>query len=305
MFKIVATPQASDAGTAKPFEMPISIKAVDDSSGQTVNCHGATHGRSQMTTSGGDLYELGQATETTLPDVAVAHEFGHALLGASDEYANPAVPGRVLTSDHSILANYYAEGIAAAEFKVRHLQHLLAPIAAHFPGYDSRPRVMAAADSLRQALDRALVDPTDAAVLHLAYSRGHALSGVTRFEVDGNGRYELESNETMGREKVVRSGTLGRPRGADPGDARARSARDAVLDQELGRRRGPGDPHAQFRSALARAAHLGRRAKRIPVPCVRNVVAGAGAEALERGRPDLAALTVTSTRSTGRTAPRS
>ncbi|MDX6410676.1 MAG: hypothetical protein QOE91_192, partial [Gaiellaceae bacterium] len=133
MFKIVATPKAADAGTA--FDMPITVKIVDDASGHPVNCHGGVHGRSEMTTTGGELYELGQSTETTLPAVTIAHEFGHAMLGASDEYANPAVPARVLTSDHSIMANYYTEGQAAAEFKVRHFQHLLAPIAAHFPGY--------------------------------------------------------------------------------------------------------------------------------------------------------------------------
>ena len=133
MFKITATPKGADAGA--PFDMPIAVQVVDDTSGHPVNCHGGVHGRSQMTTTNGDLYELGQSTETTLPNVTIAHEFGHALMGASDEYANPAVPARVLTSDHSIMADYYTEGQAAAEFKVRHFQHLLAPIQAHYPNH--------------------------------------------------------------------------------------------------------------------------------------------------------------------------
>ena len=62
-------------------------------------------------------------------------------------------------------------------------------------------------DGLRQALEHALADPSDAA-LHFTYSRGHALSGITRFELDGTGRYELESNETMGRQAIELSGTL-------------------------------------------------------------------------------------------------
>ena len=133
MFKITATPKGADAGA--PFDVPIAVQVVDDASGHPVNCHGGVHGRSQMTTTNGDLYELGQSNETTLPNVTIAHEFGHALMGASDEYANPAVPARVLTSDHSIMANYYTEGQAAAEFKVRHFQHLLAPIQAHYPSH--------------------------------------------------------------------------------------------------------------------------------------------------------------------------
>jgi hypothetical protein len=74
---------------------------------------------------------------------------------------------------------------------------------------------MAAADaesvkaSLRQALEQALIDPENAAGLRLEYSRGHALSGVTTFDVDGSGRYDLESNETIGRKAVAYSGTLG------------------------------------------------------------------------------------------------
>ena len=90
---------------------------------------------SAMSSTGGDLYELGQATESALPAITSAHEFGHALLGASDEYANPAVPARVLTSDHSIMANFYSEGVAQAQFKPRHFQHILDEVGKAFPGH--------------------------------------------------------------------------------------------------------------------------------------------------------------------------
>jgi hypothetical protein len=67
--------------------------------------------------------------------VTVAHEFGHALLGQSDEYANLAVPGRVISNDHSIMGNYKTQGRAQAEFKVRPFQHILAAVAPQFPNH--------------------------------------------------------------------------------------------------------------------------------------------------------------------------
>lgn len=130
-FKIICTPNASGAGTAKPQELTIDFLLYDIDTGYKIECFGNQHGRSAMTQAGGKLYELGQTTETTLPPITVAHEFGHCLLGASDEYANPAVPGRTLTNDHSIMANYYAQ----AEFKVRHFDHILKAVAAQYPGY--------------------------------------------------------------------------------------------------------------------------------------------------------------------------
>lgn len=134
-FKIICTPDASDAGTAKPKTLTIDFLLYDIDTGYQIECFGNQHGRSAMTQAGGKLYELGQTTETTLPPITVAHEFGHCLLGASDEYANAAVPGRTLTNDHSIMANYYTQGVAQAEFKVRHFDHILKTVAAQYPGY--------------------------------------------------------------------------------------------------------------------------------------------------------------------------
>jgi hypothetical protein len=74
--------------------------------------------------------------------ITYAHEFGHAALGASDEYANPAMPDRVLTNDHSIMANYYQQGIPQAEFKARHFQHIVTEVAKAFAGYTCSLRPM-------------------------------------------------------------------------------------------------------------------------------------------------------------------
>lgn len=133
-FKIVCTPNAPGAGPA-PIELPISFVLSDNASGYTIRAHGgAPGGRSAMAEAGGDVYEKRADGSTEVP-ITYAHEFGHAALGASDEYANPAVPGRVLTNDHSIMANYYQQGIPQAEFKARHFQHLVAEVAKAFAGY--------------------------------------------------------------------------------------------------------------------------------------------------------------------------
>lgn len=133
-FKVVCTPTAPGAG-ASPIELPIEFIIYDFASGYTIKAHGGTPGgNSAMSESGGDVFEQrsdGSAEE----GITFAHEFGHAILGASDEYANPAVPGRVLTNDHSIMANYYSQGKAAAEFKARHFQHIVTEVAKAFAGY--------------------------------------------------------------------------------------------------------------------------------------------------------------------------
>jgi len=64
-----------------------------------------------------------------------AHELGHQL-GLLDEYVDPDVPNRATAtspgvhSDHSIMGNYYTEGRAAAEAKLRHGQRIAAHICA-------------------------------------------------------------------------------------------------------------------------------------------------------------------------------
>jgi hypothetical protein len=140
-FKVVCKPTAPGAGSAD-IELPIDFMLFDWSSGYTINAHGGTPGgNSAMAQAGGDVFEI-RANGTAEEDITYAHEFGHAALGASDEYANPAVPGRVLTNDHSIMANYYAQGKAAAEFKARHFQHIATEVAKAFAGYTCSIKAM-------------------------------------------------------------------------------------------------------------------------------------------------------------------
>ena len=114
---------------------PINVRVIDDSSASyPLRLQGGAHGRSAVDEDGGDIYELGQGTETSVPNVVLAHESAHMILGASDEYANASVAGRVVRTDHSLLGNFYTEGIASAEIKARHFQFLVRQVSAWFPG---------------------------------------------------------------------------------------------------------------------------------------------------------------------------
>ena len=104
--------------------------------------HGGTPGGdSLMKQAGGDLYEY-DSSDAKEEAITMAHEFGHCLLHASDEYTNPAMPDRVLTDDHSIMANYYTQGKGQATFKVRHFQHLTAEVGKQYPGYTLKVEAM-------------------------------------------------------------------------------------------------------------------------------------------------------------------
>lgn len=133
-FKVVCTPKAKGAGKG-PIELPIDFLLYDYAKGYKIEVHGGKPGSSSsMSQSGGNFYEY-YADGDPIYDATFAHEFGHAILGASDEYANPKLPGRVLTNDHSIMANYYSQGRDKAEFKARHFQHIVKEVAKAFAGY--------------------------------------------------------------------------------------------------------------------------------------------------------------------------
>jgi hypothetical protein len=128
---------ASPDGSAQPGngDYPITVAVTHNASAPySVTLHGGAHGSSAMSTAGGDIFELGQATETSIPDITLAHEGSHMVLGASDEYANASLPARVLTNDHSLMANYYTQGVAQAEIKARHFGFLVTQVGAMFPG---------------------------------------------------------------------------------------------------------------------------------------------------------------------------
>ena len=133
-FKIVGTPKTTGTDAPKAFALPIEFLLYDIDDGYKIDVYGGTRGGCSMAQAGGKIYEQTVAGAPQDP-VTIAHEFGHALLGQSDEYANPAVPDRVISNDHSIMGNYKTQGRAQAEFKVRHFQHILRAVAPQFPNH--------------------------------------------------------------------------------------------------------------------------------------------------------------------------
>jgi hypothetical protein len=130
-FKIVGTPKGQGA---QAWERPIDFLLYDIAGGYKITVHGDSEGGCSMSESGGKIFERTVAGDPQDP-VTIAHEFGHALLGQSDEYANPRLPDRPISNDHSIMGNYKTQGRAQAEFKVRHFQHILAAVAPQFPNH--------------------------------------------------------------------------------------------------------------------------------------------------------------------------
>jgi hypothetical protein len=135
-------------------DLPITFRLDEIPNGMEIQCWGGTHGISEVKykpASGGNppdswmnLYELGQAGETSLPDVTMAHELGHALLGASDEHANVVgapVPNRKVTNDNSIMGDLYTRTPGKdpvvnpnVEFKARHFATIAVPVGTMLPG---------------------------------------------------------------------------------------------------------------------------------------------------------------------------
>jgi len=74
------------------------------------------------------------------PDYTHVHEVSHQM-GLLDEYADVTVPSRTVYDDHSIMGDYYKEGMTEATAKPRHGERLAAIIGAQV-GKDlkSRPR---------------------------------------------------------------------------------------------------------------------------------------------------------------------
>jgi hypothetical protein len=97
--------------------------------------HGGTHDVCSVDEKGGDIYELGLPEEAVVPDVVLAHESAHLLLGASDEYANAKVPARRIYNDNSLMGPGHNSALNTAEIKVRHFLHLANEVAALFPGH--------------------------------------------------------------------------------------------------------------------------------------------------------------------------
>ena len=100
--------------------------------------HGGAHGVGHVKQLRGNIYELGLLHETLVPDVFLAHEGAHLLLGADDEYGDPEAFRRTIYTDNSLMGNFYREGIEAAEIKERHFAFLVPLLKRWFPDYTIR-----------------------------------------------------------------------------------------------------------------------------------------------------------------------
>lgn len=93
------------------------IKFVDKGEHITVNLHkGKGHDNRQN-------WYLGS------PEWTYAHEISHQM-GLLDEYADVSVPNRKVYEDHSIMGDYYKEGMTEATAKLRHGERLASIIGA-------------------------------------------------------------------------------------------------------------------------------------------------------------------------------
>jgi hypothetical protein len=128
-FKVKIEPQAGGAASPADGVYPLRVSATDDGSGTDVKLVGGEHGRSNA----GKFYELGQGTETTLPDITFGHEMAHVILGAPDEYADPEHPTRTVMTDHSLMGDFYTEGAAGAQIKDRHFTYLIKYMQGYYP----------------------------------------------------------------------------------------------------------------------------------------------------------------------------
>jgi len=63
------------------------------------------------------------------PDYTHVHEVSHQM-GLLDEYADVSVPNRKVYTDHSIMGDYYSEGMTEATAKARHGERLASIIGA-------------------------------------------------------------------------------------------------------------------------------------------------------------------------------
>ena len=103
-----------------------------------------------------------------------------------------------------------------------HEDHARAPLAAVDAGAPQDPATTA---GLRAIAERAARDPAAYPDFRFSYERGHALWGVTRFEVSAAGAYALESDETAGRRRRFHAAGQLRPRDRDSLLAAIRAAR--------------------------------------------------------------------------------
>jgi hypothetical protein len=137
----ISSPSGPQEGDGE-YPIIVVLNSVP-SSRHDVTLFGGQTGRSSMTDTNGKLYADGQAGDNGIMDVTLAHEFGHLILGASDEYEDAEVEGRVATTDDSLMGHYRNQGpwptpsgaaTPKTEIKARNFEFLVKEVAEWFPG---------------------------------------------------------------------------------------------------------------------------------------------------------------------------
>ncbi len=122
--------------------MPIAISIASTNGGRsTINIFGHQKGRSNANGQTLNIYVIDMfGNRDKAFDLVAAHEVGHFLLGAKDEYKDILDPktGRVMgakstTNDNSIMANFY-EYPDMARSQARHFSELIVNFKQMFPG---------------------------------------------------------------------------------------------------------------------------------------------------------------------------
>jgi hypothetical protein len=103
----------TDTADNKPYNLRCDVTFVDSQEDYTITLHPGDGAIDRQ-----NWYVLDQ-------DIEFAHELGHTL-GLKDEYVDATAPNRAtgtspgVFTDHSIMGNYFNEGIPQAEVKQRH-----------------------------------------------------------------------------------------------------------------------------------------------------------------------------------------
>ncbi len=136
-YKLEALPQAKPE--LPTFNFPITALIYDFPSGYTIRMHGGLPGsNSSAGSKEANFYEkYDPKKDIDTKFIVFAHEFGHCLLGQTDEYASKADPNRPVYKDDSMMGNFW-ESLkkgTTPEFKIRHFEHVATEVAKAMPGY--------------------------------------------------------------------------------------------------------------------------------------------------------------------------
>jgi hypothetical protein len=132
----IASPTGRQEGDG---DYPIKFDVYERAGGYKIDVHKG-NGRCATGEDSGEWYVDSMVGDT--PDqrrAYYAHELGHGILGAPEEYAvDPGSthdPGRTVTHDASVMGNFYEEAdVTKVEIKDRHMKFLIPWATTFFPG---------------------------------------------------------------------------------------------------------------------------------------------------------------------------